>query len=138
MGFFNKLFGSHSDRELKRIQPLVEQILQMEERYAAMDEEELKAQTGRLKERLAKGETVDEILPAAFTTMREAAWRVLGLKHYPVQLVGGIVLHQGRIAEMKTGEGKTLGCYAAGLFKCPDRRGGACGYRKRLSRPARQ
>ena len=108
MGFFNKLFGSHSDRELKRIQPLVEQILQMEERYAAMDEEELKAQTGRLKERLAKGETVDEILPAAFATMREAAWRVLGLKHYPVQLVGGIVLHQGRIAEMKTGEGKTL------------------------------
>ncbi len=108
MGFFNKLFGSHSDRELKRIQPIVDQILAKEEEYAALSEEALKGQTALLKERLQKGETLDQILPDAFATMREAAWRVLGMKHYPVQLIGGIVLHQGRIAEMKTGEGKTL------------------------------
>ncbi len=108
MGFFNKLFGSHSDRELKRIQPLVDRVLALEEQYTAMTEEELKGQTNLLKERLAAGETVDDILPEAFATMREAAWRVLGMKHYPVQVIGGIVLHQGRIAEMKTGEGKTL------------------------------
>ena len=108
MGFLNKFFGSHSDRELKRIQPLVDRVLALEEQYTAMTEEELKGQTNLLKERLAAGETVDDILPEAFATMREAAWRVLGMKHYPVQVIGGIVLHQGRIAEMKTGEGKTL------------------------------
>ena len=108
MGFFNKLFGSHSDRELKRIQPIVDEILSKEAQYAALSEEELKGQTALLKERLQKGESLDDILPDAFATMREAAWRVLGMKHYPVQLIGGIVLHQGRIAEMKTGEGKTL------------------------------
>ncbi|MBQ8892819.1 MAG: preprotein translocase subunit SecA [Clostridia bacterium] len=108
MGFFDKLFGSHSDRELKRIQPTVDRVLALEETYAAMSEEELKNQTNLLKERLQQGETVDDILPEAFATIREAAWRVLGMKHYPVQIIGGIVLHQGRIAEMKTGEGKTL------------------------------
>ncbi|MBQ7095003.1 MAG: preprotein translocase subunit SecA [Clostridia bacterium] len=108
MGFFNKLFGSHSDRELKRIQPTVEAVLALEEEFAALSEEALKGKTAALKERLAKGATTDEILPEAFATMREAAWRVLGMKHYPVQIIGGIVLHQGRIAEMKTGEGKTL------------------------------
>ncbi len=108
MGLFNKLFGSHSDRELKRIQPTVDRVLALEETYAAMSEEELKNQTVLLKERLQNGATVDDILPEAFATMREAAWRVLGMKHYPVQIIGGIVLHQGRIAEMKTGEGKTL------------------------------
>ncbi len=108
MGLFNKLFGSHSDRELKRIQPIVDAVLALEEKYAALSEEELKNQTAVLKERLAAGETLDDILPDAFATMREAAWRVLGMKHYPVQIIGGTVLHQGRIAEMKTGEGKTL------------------------------
>jgi len=108
MGFFDKLFGSHSDRELKRIQPIVDRVLALEETYTAMSEEELKGQTAILKERLQQGETVDDILPEAFATIREAAWRVLGMKHYPVQIIGGIVLHQGRIAEMKTGEGKTL------------------------------
>ena len=108
MGLFDKLFGSHSDRELKRIQPVVDEVLALEEKYAAFSEAELKNQTNILKDRLTKGETVDDILPAAFATMREAAWRVLGMKHYPVQIIGGIVLHQGRIAEMKTGEGKTL------------------------------
>ncbi len=108
MGLFDKLFGSHSDRELKRIQPLADRVLALEEQYAALSEEELKNQTNILKERLQQGETIDDILPEAFATIREAAWRVLGMKHYPVQIIGGIVLHQGRIAEMKTGEGKTL------------------------------
>ena len=108
MGLFDKIFGTHSERELKRIQPIVDQVLALEERYAAMSEGELKNQTNLLKERLAGGETVDDILPEAFATIREAAWRVLEMKHYPVQIIGGIVLHQGRIAEMKTGEGKTL------------------------------
>ena len=108
MGFFDKFFGSHSDRELKKIQPLADRVLALEERYAAMSEEELKGQTALLKERLSAGETLDDILPEAFATIREAAWRVLEMKHYPVQIIGGIVLHQGRIAEMKTGEGKTL------------------------------
>ncbi len=108
MGLFDILFGSHSDRELKRIQPLVDRVLALEEEYAAFSESDLKNQTNILKERLAQGETIDDILPEAFATIREAAWRVLGMKHYPVQIIGGIVLHQGRIAEMKTGEGKTL------------------------------
>ena len=93
MGLFDKWFGSHSDRELKRIQPIVDRVLALEETYAALSEEDLKNQTNLLKERLAKGETLDDILPDAFATMREAAWRVLGMKHYPVQIIGGIVLH---------------------------------------------
>ena len=108
MGLFTKLFGTRSERELKKIQPLVDQILGMEEAYKALSEEELKGKTAQFKERLAKGETLDDILPEAFAAIREAAWRVLGMRPYPVQLIGGIVLHQGRIAEMKTGEGKTL------------------------------
>jgi len=103
-----KLFGTRSDRELKRIMPLVEQIGQLEEAYKSLTDKELKAKTPWLKERLEAGETLDDILPDAFATVREAAWRVLGMRHYDVQLIGGIVLHQGRIAEMKTGEGKTL------------------------------
>ncbi len=108
MGLFTKLFGSHSDRELKQIQPVADAVLALEDQYTAMSEAELKNQTAVLKERLAAGETLDDILPEAFATIREAAWRVLGMKHYRVQIIGGIVLHQGRIAEMKTGEGKTL------------------------------
>ena len=108
MGLMNKLFGSHSDRELKKIDKLVDKIEALEEPYKALSDEELKAMTPKLKARLAAGETTDDILPEAFATAREAAWRVLGMRPYRVQLIGGIILHQGRIAEMKTGEGKTL------------------------------
>ena len=108
MGLLEKLFGTRSERELKKIQPMVDKILGMEKEYEALSEAELKGKTAVFKERLAKGETLDDLLPEAFAAIREAAWRVLGMKPYPVQLIGGIVLHQGRIAEMKTGEGKTL------------------------------
>ncbi len=108
MGLFTKLFGTRSQRELKKIQPTVDKILALEGEYAALSEDALKAKTVQFKDRIARGETLDELLPEAFAAIREAAWRVLGMKPYPVQLIGGIVLHQGRIAEMKTGEGKTL------------------------------
>ena len=108
MGLFDKLFGSYSDRELKRITPIVDKIEKLEARYQAMSDSELQAQTAVFKDRLANGEDLDDILPDAFAAVREAAWRVLGMKPFRVQLIGGIVLHQGRIAEMKTGEGKTL------------------------------
>ena len=108
MGLFNKLFGSYSDRELKRIYPIADAIEKLEPKYQAMSDAELRAKTDEFKTRLAEGETLDDILPEAFATAREAAWRVLGMKPFRVQLIGGIVLHQGRIAEMKTGEGKTL------------------------------
>ena len=108
MGLFTKIFGTRSQRELKKIQPLVDQVLALEAPYAALSEEELRGKTALLKARLAQGETLDDLLPEAFAAIREAAWRVLGMKPYPVQIVGGIILHQGRIAEMKTGEGKTL------------------------------
>ncbi len=108
MGLFTKLFGTYSQREIKKLQPTVDKILALEAEYAALPEEELKGKTAYFKERLRRGETLDDILVEAFAAIREAAWRVLGLKPYPVQLLGGIVLHQGRIAEMKTGEGKTL------------------------------
>ena len=108
MGFVQKLFGTHSDRELKKILPLVEKIEALEDSYRALSDEELRAQTPALKARLAAGETLDDILPEAFATVREAADRVLGQRPFRVQLMGGIVLHQGRIAEMRTGEGKTL------------------------------
>ena len=108
MKLFEKIFGTHSDRELKLIEPKVEQILSLQGTMAAMSDEELKAQTGKFKERLAAGETLDDLLPEAYATVREAAKRVLGMEHFKVQLIGGVVLHQGRIAEMRTGEGKTL------------------------------
>ena len=108
MGLFKALFGDYSSRELKRIKPICDKVLALEDKYAAMSESELKAQTDVLKGRLKNGETTDDILPDAFAVCREASWRVLGMKHFPVQIIGGIVLHQGRIAEMKTGEGKTL------------------------------
>ena len=108
MGIIKKLFGTRSQREIKKIQPLVDKILSMEAEYAALSEEALKGKTAEFKNRLSQGETLDDLLPEAFAAIREAAWRVLGMKPYPVQLLGGIILHQGRIAEMKTGEGKTL------------------------------
>ena len=102
------LFGDYSKKEVKRVKKISNKVLVLEEKYQAMDDKELTAQTAVLKERLANGETLDDILPDAFAVCREAAWRVLGMKHFEVQVIGGIVLHQGRIAEMKTGEGKTL------------------------------
>ena len=108
MNFLKAMFGNYSKREVKRVQPICDKVLALEDKYAKMSESELKNQTVLLKERLANGETLDDILPDAFAACREASWRVLGMKHFPVQVIGGIVLHQGRIAEMKTGEGKTL------------------------------
>ena len=108
MNFLKAMFGNYSKREVKRVQPICDKVLALEDKYAQMSESELKNQTVLLKERLANGETLDDILPDAFAACREASWRVLGMKHFPVQVIGGIVLHQGRIAEMKTGEGKTL------------------------------
>ena len=108
MGFLDKIFGNYSQKELKRIDPIVQKVLSLEETYRAMSEEELKNQTNVLKERLANGETLDDILPDAFAACREACDRVLEMRPYPVQIIGGIILHQGRISEMKTGEGKTL------------------------------
>ena len=108
MSFFEKVFGTHSDHELKRIDPIIKKILSYDATMSAMSDEELKAQTPKFKERLAQGESLDQILPEAYATVREAAWRVNKMKHFPVQLIGGVVLHQGRIAEMRTGEGKTL------------------------------
>ena len=108
MNLFERVFGTHSSRELKLIQPKVDKILSLQGTMAAMSDEDLKAQTGKFKERLSQGESLDDLLPEAYATVREAAKRVLGMEHFPVQLIGGVVLHQGRIAEMKTGEGKTL------------------------------
>ncbi|MGM9618295.1 MAG: preprotein translocase subunit SecA [Oscillospiraceae bacterium] len=108
MGLLNKVFGSYSDRELKRVTPIVDKIEALEEEFHALSDAQLTAKTGEFKQRLAAGETLDDLLPEAFATCREACVRVLGLRPYRVQLIGGVVLHQGRIAEMKTGEGKTL------------------------------
>lgn len=108
MGIIKSIFGTYSSRELKRIEPIKQAVLDLEPKYQAMSDKELKSQTGILKERLANGETLDDILPDAFAACREASSRVIGIKHYPVQIIGGIVLHQGRIAEMRTGEGKTF------------------------------
>ncbi len=106
--FLEKIFGSYSEKEVKRLFPTVDKIMSLEKTMEALTDTELKAKTAEFKQRIANGETKDDILPEAFAVVREAAWRVLGQKHYRVQLIGGMVLHQGRIAEMKTGEGKTL------------------------------
>ncbi len=108
LSFLHKLFGDYSTRELKRIRPLTDKILALEEEYRSYTDAELIGKTNEFRARLSNGETVDDLLPEAFATVREAADRVLGMRHYPVQLIGGIILHQGRIAEMRTGEGKTL------------------------------
>ncbi|MDO5724934.1 MAG: preprotein translocase subunit SecA [Tissierellia bacterium] len=108
MGLFNKIFGSYSDRELKKIAPIVKKVMSLDEKMSQMSDEELKSQTDIFRKRLNDGETLDDILPEAFAVCREAAWRVVGMKPFEVQVYGGIILHQGRIAEMKTGEGKTL------------------------------
>ena len=108
MGFLDKVFGTHSQREVKRIEPIVDKIEAMRDEMVALSDEALRDKTRQFKERLAEGATLDDILPEAYATVREAARRVLGMEHFRVQLIGGVVLHQGRIAEMKTGEGKTL------------------------------
>ena len=107
-GLLEKLFGTYSQRELKKIQPIVDRVLSYEKEYESLTDDELKGKTAEFKSRLIKGESLDDILPEAFAVVREASWRVLEMRHFPVQIIGGIVLHQGRIAEMKTGEGKTL------------------------------
>ena len=108
MGLFDKLFGSYSERELKRIKPIADKVMELEEEIQALSDSQLRAKTDEFKERISGGEDLDSILPEAYAVMREASWRVLGMKHFYVQVIGGIILHQGRIAEMKTGEGKTL------------------------------
>jgi len=105
---FEKIFGSYSDREVKRIKPIIDRIEALEPEMQALSDEQLKAKTPEFKRRLSQGETLDDLLPEAFAVVREASRRVLGMRHFRVQLIGGVVLHQGRIAEMKTGEGKTL------------------------------
>lgn len=108
MNLIQKVFGTHSERELKRIESTVQAIEDLRPSMAALSDEELKAKTEEFKRRLSEGETLDDLLPEAYATVREAAKRVLNMEHYRVQLIGGIILHQGRIAEMRTGEGKTL------------------------------
>ena len=108
MNVIEKMFGTHSERELKRIKSTVDKIESLRPQMQALSDEELRGKTREYKNRLQEGETLDDLLPEAFATVREAAKRVLGMEHYRVQLIGGIILHQGRIAEMKTGEGKTL------------------------------
>lgn len=108
MGLLDKVFGTYSEREVKRVMPLVEKIEALDAEYQKLSDEELKNKTPEFKKRLENGETLDDLLPEAFAAVREASWRVLGMKHFKVQLIGGVVLHQGRISEMKTGEGKTL------------------------------
>ncbi|MBQ2895079.1 MAG: preprotein translocase subunit SecA, partial [Oscillospiraceae bacterium] len=108
MGLFQKVFGTRSEREVKKILPLIDRIEALESDFAALSDEALRAKTDEFRARYAGGETLDDLLPEAFAAVREASWRVLGMKPFRVQLIGGVVLHQGRIAEMKTGEGKTL------------------------------
>ena len=108
MGLISKIFGTYSEREVKRVMPLVNKINELEQEIEKLSDIELKVKTVEFKERLEKGETLDDLLPEAFAVVREASKRVLGMRHFDVQLIGGIILHQGRIAEMKTGEGKTL------------------------------
>ena len=108
MGLLEKIFGTHSENELKRIYPIVDHIESLEPEMQKLSDEQLRNKTKEFKERLSKGETLDDLLPEAYATVREAAVRTLHMRHYRVQLIGGIILHQGRISEMKTGEGKTL------------------------------
>ena len=110
MGLVQKIFGTHSQHELKRIYPIADKVESYREEYGKLSDEQLRGKTKEFKERLSKGETLNDLLPEAYATVREAAKRVLGMEHYRVQIIGGIILHQGRIAEMRTGEGKTLVC----------------------------
>ena len=108
MGFLEKIFGDLNAKEVKKLEKIADQVEALDQQMQSLTDEELKGKTAEFKERITGGETLDQILPEAFAVCREAAWRSLGMKHFRVQLIGGIVLHQGRISEMKTGEGKTL------------------------------
>ena len=108
MGLFEKIFGTYSEKEVKRVRPIVDKINGLEEEISKLSDKELAAKTDYFKAELANGKTLDDILPEAYAVVREASKRVLGMRHFDVQLIGGIILHQGRIAEMRTGEGKTL------------------------------
>ena len=121
MNIVQKIFGTHSERELKRIEPLVKQIEDFRDSMQALSDEELKGKTKEFKKRLSEGETLDDLLPEAYAVVREAARRVLNMEHFRVQLIGGIILHQGRISEMKTGEGKTLVSTQIGRASCRER-----------------
>ena len=123
MGFLTSIFGTHSDHELKRIRPIVDRIEALRPQMQQMTDEELRAKTPEFKKRLQEGETLDDILPEAYAVVREAAKRVLGMEHFRVQLIGGVILHQGRIAEMKTGEGKTLVCTLPAYLNALEGRG---------------
>ena len=135
MSFMEKLFGNFSDKELKRIKPIANKVLELEPEMQKLTDEELQAKTPYLKEKLKNGASLDDILPEAFAVCREADWRMLGLKPYPVQIIGGIVLHRSCIAEMQTGEGKTL---VATMPVYLNALTGACCYRQRLPGQARQ
>ena len=124
MSAFSKIFGSHSERELKRIYPIADKVESYKEAMGKLSDEELKDKTREFKKRLEDGATLDDLLPEAFATVREAAKRVLGMEHYRVQIIGGIILHQGRIAEMKTGEGKTLGSTLPAYLNALEGKGG--------------
>ena len=123
MSIITKLFGTHSDHELKRIRPIVDRIEALRPSMMELSDEQLAAKTPEFKERLANGQTLDDILPEAYAVVREAARRVLGMEHFRVQLIGGVILHQGRIAEMKTGEGKTLVCTLPAYLNALEGRG---------------
>ncbi len=130
-----RLFGSANQRHIKKLTKTVEQINAIEPQFEALDDTALAAKTVEFRERLDNGESLDDLLVEAFATVREAAKRTLGQRHFDVQLLGGMVLHSGTIAEMKTGEGKTLVAHAAGLPQCPDRRWRACRHGQRLTWP---
>ncbi len=122
------LFKTYSEKEVKRVRPIVEKINSLEPEIQKLSDEELRNKTAEFKDRLAKGETLDDILPEAFAVVREASKRVLGMRHFDVQLIGGIILHQGRIAEMKTGEGKTLVATLPVYLKCFNWKRSSCCY----------
>ena len=132
-----KVFGSKNDRELKRMRKVVAKVNALEEGLTTLDDASLAAKTSEFKQRLSSGETLDQILPEAFAVCREASRRVMGMRHFDVQLIGGISLHEGTIAEMRTGEGKTLCGYLGGLSKCLGRQWRIRGNRQRLPRSAR-
>ena len=123
MGLVQKIFGTHSQHELKRIYPIADKVESYREEYGKLSDEQLRGKTKEFKERLSKGETLNDLLPEAYATVREAAKRVLGMEHYRVQIIGGIILHQGRIAEMRTGEGKTLVCTLSAYLNALEEKG---------------
>ena len=131
--FVEKIFGSHSQRELKMILPLVDKVESLRPQMQSLSDEELRGKTQEYKTRYANGESLDSLLPEAYATVREAAKRVLNMEHYRVQIIGGVILHQGRIAEMRTGEGKTLVSTLPAYLNALDRRGRAYRYGQRLS-----